>query len=212
MSGTDTTGIRFSLDDFRERAARQNALAPDAGFGDHVLNPEFADMLRANASRDAAVLIGVSDDGGEARVLLTQRTEKLRTHSGQVAFPGGRIDPEDVSPEAAAMREAHEEVALDPALVTPIGRLPDYLTGSGYRIVPVLATIAPGQALTPNPDEVDAVFDVPLAFLMDPANHRMESRIWQGRERFYYTMPFGERFIWGVTAGIIRSMFERLYR
>ena len=96
--------------------------------------------------------------------------------------------------------------------MTPIGRLPDYLTGSGYRIVPVLATIAPGQALTPNPDEVDAVFDVPLSFLMDPANHRMESRIWQGRERFYYTMPFGERFIWGVTAGIIRSMFERLYR
>lgn len=212
MSRAEVMTSRFSIDDFRQRAASQAGHEPDAGFGDHVLNPDFADMLRANAHRDAAVLIGVADHDGEARVLLTQRTEKLRTHSGQVAFPGGRIDPEDASAEAAAMREAQEEVDLDPALVTPLGRLPDYLTGSGFRIVPVLATIAPGHALTPNPDEVDAVFDVPLAFLMDPANHRMESRIWQGRERFYYTMPFGERFIWGVTAGIIRSMFERLYR
>ncbi len=212
MSQTDVAEGSFSLTDFRARAASQRGGAPETGFGDHVLNPDFADMLRATPKRDAAVLIGVSDHDGEARVLLTQRTEKLRTHSGQVAFPGGRIDPEDSSAEAAAMREAREEVDLDPDLVTPVGRLPDYLTGSGFRIVPVLATIAPGFALTPNPDEVDAVFDVPLAFLMDPANHRLESRVWQGRERFYYTMPFGDRFIWGVTAGIIRSMFERLYR
>ena len=181
--------------------------------GDHIMNPMSTPSPRRLAQlRSAAVLVPVMVREGEATLLLTQRTEELPAHAGQVAFPGGRIDPEDASPEAAAMREAHEEVALDPALVTPVGRLPDYLTGSGYRIVPVLATIAPGRALTPNPDEVDAVFDVPLSFLMDPANHRMESRIWQGRERFYYTMPFGERFIWGVTAGIIRSMFERLYR
>lgn len=212
MTGQDVIADAFSLEDFRRRALNQDQRAPDTGFGDHVLNPEFADVLRANARKDAAVLIGVSERDGEAQVLLTQRTEALRTHSGQVAFPGGRIDADDASPEAAALREAQEEVDLDPGLVTPVARLPDYYSGSGFRIVPVLAIVAPEAALTPNPEEVDSVFDVPLAFLMDPANHRKESRVWQGRERFYYTMPFGERYIWGVTAGIIRTMFERLYR
>lgn len=212
MTGQDVIADAFSLEDFRRRALNQDQRVPDTGFGDHVLNPEFADVLRANARKDAAVLIGVSERAGEAQVLLTQRTEALRTHSGQVAFPGGRIDAEDASPEAAALREAQEEVDLDPGLVTPVARLPDYYSGSGFRIVPVLAIVAPEPVLTPNPEEVDSVFDVPLAFLMDPANHRKESRIWQGRERFYYTMPFGERYIWGVTAGIIRTMFERLYR
>jgi len=153
----------------------------------------------------------VVDRGEEATVLLTKRTEKLRSHSGQIAFPGGRIDPEDATPEHAALREAEEEIGLDATFIEVIGRMPDYLTGSGYRIAPVLATVRPGFLLTINEDEVDDAFEVPLRFLMDPANHRRESRMWQERERFFYTMPHGERYIWGVTAGILRTLYERLY-
>lgn len=202
----------FSALAFRQRAENQNGQIPETGFGDHLLNPEFADFVRANAVRPAAVLIPVVDSGEDARILLTQRAAALRNHSGQVAFPGGTIDAEDGTAEIAALREAEEEIGLDRALVTPVGRLPDYVTGSGFRITPVLAIVDPAYTAIPNPVEVEDVFEVPMSFLMDPANHRMESRIWQGRERFYYTMPYGERFIWGVTAGIIRSMFERLYR
>jgi 8-oxo-dGTP pyrophosphatase MutT (NUDIX family) len=135
----------------------------------------------------------------------------MRSHSGQIAFPGGKIDAEDPSPEDAALREAGEEIGLDGGHVDVIGRLPEYVSGSGYRIAPVLSIVRPGFLLTINPDEVDAAFEVPLAFLMDPANHRRQSRIWNDRERFFYEMPFGDRYIWGVTAGIIRTLYESLY-
>ncbi len=161
--------------------------------------------------RDAAVLVPVVDHVEGATLILTQRTEKLRSHSGQVAFPGGGIDDTDASPEAAALREAHEEIGLDRAHIEVIGRMPDYVTGSGYRIAPVLSIVKPGFELKANPDEVDAVFEVPLAFLMDPANHRRESRTWNDQTRYFYTMPFGDRRIWGVTAGIIHTLYERLY-
>ncbi len=200
----------FSAADFRQRALREQA-PHDVEFGDHVLNPGFDHLVARDRLRDAAVLIPVIDRGEEATVLLTKRTEKLRSHSGQVAFPGGRIDPEDASPEHAALRETEEEIGLGASFIEVIGRMPDYLTGSGYRIAPVLATVRPGFMLTINEDEVDDAFEVPLSFLMDPANHRRESRIWQERERFFYTMPHGERHIWGVTAGIIRTLYERLY-
>ncbi len=204
----------FSAGGFRLRAASQRAYEPDQGFGDHVLNPGLAGAVRANAIRPAAVLIPVIDTGAEAdaRVLLTQRTANLRTHSGQIAFPGGTIDDGDGSARAAAIREAGEEIGLAAEAVTAVGELPQYMSGSGFLITPVLAVVGAEHRLTPNPHEVEAIFDVPLSFLMNPDNHRIESRIWQGRERFYYTMPFEDRFIWGVTAGIVRAMFERLYR
>ena len=151
------------------------------------------------------------DHGDDATVLLTKRTETMRSHSGQIAFPGGRIDPTDATPEAAALRETLEEVGIGGEDIELVGRLPDYVTGSGYRIAPVLGIVSPNAFLTLNADEVEDAFEVPLAFLMDEANHRKESRIWQDRERFYYTMPYGDRFIWGVTAGIIRILYERLY-
>jgi 8-oxo-dGTP pyrophosphatase MutT (NUDIX family) len=181
------------------------------GYGDHTLNPDLHEMIAGNRLRDAAVLIPVIEHGEAATVLLTQRAEKLRSHSGQVAFPGGRIDPTDASAEDAALRETFEEVGLPARSVEVIGRMPDYVTGSGYRIVPVVGVVQPGFELVINEAEVDAAFEVPLGFLMDPANHRRESRVWLERERFYYTMPYGDRFIWGATAGIIRTIYERLY-
>jgi 8-oxo-dGTP pyrophosphatase MutT (NUDIX family) len=132
----------------------------------------------------------------------------MRTHSGQIAFPGGTIDPWDASAEAAAVREAEEEVGLPPSRVETIGRLPQYLAGSGFRITPVIAIVQPGFKFHLNRHEVDDAFEVPFDFLMDPANHNRESKEWQGIERHYYTMPYHDRFIWGVTAGIIRTLYE----
>lgn len=203
----------FTAADFRRRVLAADDAKPQLPeyFGDHRLNPAMFATLRAARLRDAAVLVPVVETGGEASLILTRRTDTLRQHSGQVAFPGGAIDPEDASAEAAALREAHEEIGLDADHVETIGRLPDYLTGSGFRITPVLSVLRPGFELKINPDEVDAVFEVPLSFLMDEANHRQESRMWQGHERHYYVMPYRDWFIWGVTAGILRTLYERFY-
>jgi 8-oxo-dGTP pyrophosphatase MutT (NUDIX family) len=149
------------------------------------------------------------EDG--ATIILTKRTEKLRNHSGQVAFPGGSIDPSDNSPQDAALRETEEEIGLDRGFVEVVGRLPDYVSGSGFRVAPILGIVRTGFLLTLNEDEVDDVFEVPLAFVMDAANHSKESREWQGRTRHFYKMPYGDRYIWGLTAGIIRMLYERLY-
>jgi 8-oxo-dGTP pyrophosphatase MutT (NUDIX family) len=176
-----------------------------------VLNPDWTQLAEAPAAREAAVLVPIVDHPAGATVILTRRSDALRKHSGQVAFPGGSIDPEDASPEAAALRESREEIGLDGAFVETLGRLPAYRTTTGFRITPVLGIVSPGFALTPDPVEVADVFEVPLAFLMDAANHRRESRLFQGHERFYYSMPFGGQIIWGVTAGIVRALYERLY-
>lgn len=201
----------YSAADFRERAALQSGPYDGADYGDHRINPSLKPLFVHDKLRDAAVLIPVVDHGDEATVLLTKRAEQLRSHSGQVAFPGGRIDDTDASPEEAALRETQEEIGLGRDFIEIVGRMPDYVSGSGYRIAPVLSIVRPGFRLTLNPTEVDDAFEVPLSFLMDAANHTRESRIWQDHERFFYTMPYGERYIWGVTAGIIRTLYERLY-
>ena len=201
----------FSAEDFRRRAVAR--LLPDRGAvtGDHSFNPELAERLLGIERRAAAVLVPIIHREPEATVLLTERTSGLRAHAGQIAFPGGRIDPEDAGPEAAALREAEEEIGLDPAFVETLCLGPDYLTGSGYHVAPVVAIVRPGFQLSLNPAEVAAVFEVPLAFLMNPANHHRGSRIWQGANRVYFEMPYGDRHIWGITAGILRILYERLY-
>jgi 8-oxo-dGTP pyrophosphatase MutT (NUDIX family) len=144
-------------------------------------------------------------------VLLTQRTESLPRHSGQIAFPGGRMEPTDRDPTATALREAQEEIGLDPEFVEPLGYLDAYRTGTGFRIIPVVALVREGFALQLDPREVADAFEVPLAFLMDEANHRTEVRTWRGAERRFYAMPFEQRYIWGATAGIMKNMHKRLF-
>lgn len=201
----------FTAADFRQRAAHKKTDFSNLEDGDHRLNPDAYDTVLHNNLRDAAVLVPVVDRGRDASVILTKRTEKLRSHAGQIAFPGGRLDATDPTPEFAALRETQEEIGLAPHFIEVVGRMPDYVSGSGFRIAPILSVVKPGFRLDINPDEVEDAFEVPLSFLMDPANHNRESRIWQDKERFFYTMPFHERYIWGVTAGIIRSVYERLY-
>lgn len=201
----------FSAADFRARVAARPQVRPGEAFGDHRFNPGHPRLTFSKPLRDAAVLIPVVDHGTEATMLLTKRAETLRSHTGQVAFPGGRVDAGDPSPEATALRETAEEIGLGAGFIELVGRMPDYVSGTGYRIAPVLSVVQPGFHLTLNPDEVDAAFEVPLSFLMDPANHRRGSRFWNDLEWFFYEMPYGGQRIWGVTAGIIRTLYERLY-
>ena len=160
--------------------------------------------------RPAAVLIPIVDHA-QPTVLLTQRAAHLNDHAGQISFPGGKIDATDASPLDAALREAEEEIGLDREFIDPIGYLDLYATGFGFRILPTLARVKPGFKLRINETEVDDAFEVPLAFLMDPANHQLHSKEFRGMERSYYAMPFAERYIWGATAGILRVLYERVY-
>ena len=162
-----------------------------------------------SASTPAAVLIALVEREGGLNLILTRRADTLSRHSGQVALPGGRMDVGE-TPWAAALREAQEEIGLDPGFVRLTGLCDIYRTGSGFEITPVVAFVAPGFVLTPSPAEVAEVFETPFAFLMDPANH--EERIWESPEgaRRYYAMPHHDRLIWGATAGILRGLWERL--
>jgi 8-oxo-dGTP pyrophosphatase MutT (NUDIX family) len=179
--------------------------------GDLDLDDELWKKAGVQAVKPAAVLVPIVERP-EPTVLLTLRTPDLKSHSGQIAFPGGKIDPTDASPLDAALREAEEEIGLDRKLIDPIGYLDLYLTFSGFRILPTLARVAPDYRLSINPAEVVEAFEVPVEFLMQPLNHQRHSRIWkEGIERHYYAMPFGERYIWGITAGILRNLYERIY-
>jgi 8-oxo-dGTP pyrophosphatase MutT (NUDIX family) len=191
--------VPAALNDFTAQAQR----------GDLDLDPSLWERAGVQATRPAAVLVPVVDRL-EPTVLLTQRTE-LPSHPGQIAFPGGKIEPHDATPADAALREADEEIGLPHALIEPIGYLDLYLTFSGYRILPTVARVRPGYRLVLSQAEVADAFEVPLAFLMDAQNHALHSRDWKGVTRRYYAMPFGERYIWGVTAGILRNLYERVY-
>ena len=180
------------------------------GSGDPGTDRMLEIIAREQPVRPAAVLIAVVDHA-EPTVLLTQRSPNLSEHAGQIAFPGGKIDATDKSPRDAALREAWEEVGLDGAFIDPIGYLGVYGTGFGFRILPTVARVKPGFALTINHAEVVDAFEVPLSFLMNPANHQIHSKEFRGIERSYYAMPYAERYIWGATAGILRVLYERIY-
>jgi len=178
--------------------------------GDEGTDEMLKIIAREQPIRPAAVLIPVVDRP-EPTVLLTQRAAHLNSHAGQIAFPGGKIDATDASPVDAALREAEEEVGLARKFVEPIGYLDIYGTAFGFRIVPMLARVRPGFELSINHSEVDDAFEVPLSFLMNPANHQLHSKEFRGVERSYYAMPFAERYIWGATAGILRALYQRIY-
>ncbi len=157
----------------------------------------------------AAVLIAVTDRA-EPGVILTQRPSNMRRHAGQVAFPGGRIDASDADAVAAALREAEEETALPPHHVSVIGATDQYRTVTGYEITPILGVIPPDLTLVANPDEVANIFEVPLAFLLDPANHQRRAIDWEGATRHYYEMTWDGHRIWGATASMIVNLSRRL--
>lgn len=213
-------GFRYDASEFRERARRRLHAAPppeayDARLaalrGDDDLNRQLTPIDAAASGRAAAVLVPVVRREPQLTVLLTLRTEHLPSHAGQVCFPGGKIDDADMGPVGAALREAYEETGLEPHFVEPLGFLDVYQTRTGFRVVPVVGLVEPAFTLNAAPDEVAEVFEVPLGFLMDPRNHLQETRLWQGVERRFYAMPYGERYIWGATAGMLKNLYDRLY-
>ncbi len=197
---------RLSLD---VPAALYDLNAP-ARRGDLDLDPDLWRRAGVAATKPAVVLVPVVARA-EPTVLLTQRTADMPSHPGQIAFPGGGIQPGDASPTAAALREAQEEIGLDPAKIDPIGYLDLFLTFSGFRILPLVARVAADHSLILDRREVSEAFEVPLAFLMTPANHQYLKRDWKGIERHYYAITYSDRYIWGITAGILRNMYERIY-
>jgi 8-oxo-dGTP pyrophosphatase MutT (NUDIX family) len=156
--------------------------------------------------RAASVLVPIVNRTPDITILLTQRTEDMPSHAGQVAFPGGRWQENDADAVATALRETEEEVGLDRKFVDVIGSYDHYLTGTGYEITPVVGIVTPGFTTRADPREVADVFEVPLDHFLDEANHRIDSRQAQGRERRFYAMPYGQRYIWGATAGMLKNL------
>jgi 8-oxo-dGTP pyrophosphatase MutT (NUDIX family) len=180
------------------------------GPSDWDLNPELQGELAAMAApRPAAVLVPIVRRA-ELSVLLTQRSHDMPSHPGQISFPGGKLEEGDITPIDCALREAKEEIGLPPGNVEPLGFLDSYRTGTGFQISPVVGLVDPNFDAVLDPREVLEIFEVPLAFLMDPANHQRASREWRGRQRFFYAMPYQGRYIWGATAGILKNLYERL--
>jgi 8-oxo-dGTP pyrophosphatase MutT (NUDIX family) len=213
-------------------AVPSTSLQPDALKARFAHPPVWQpEVLRENFSSDrppaqAAVLVPIVMRGPQANsptVLLTRRAAHMKTHSGQIAFPGGKVDPQDANRQATALREAEEEVGLSARHVQVIGELPVYVTGTSFWVTPVIGLVSPDFDLRPNADEVDEVFEVPLSFLMNPANHRRHVFEWQGSQRQWFSMPYEEQratamgqvqavehFIWGATAGMLRNFYRFL--
>ena len=200
-----------TLDDFLTRAAARldppvGAMSLQEGGDMDFLTPEEVAIIRP-----AAVLIGIIPRKTGATTLLTVRPTTMSTHAGQVAFPGGKVDPIDVDEVAAALREAEEEVGVVPSDVDVIGKGSPYVTGTRFRITPVLGVLPADFVAVPDPTEVADVFETPLDFLMKSANHQTGHAVYKGKERQYYEMPHNGYRIWGVTAGIIRRLYQTLY-
>ncbi len=178
-------------------------------FGDGDLNG--VPTPTGQTLKPAAVIAPLLIHDGPPRLLLTERASHLNKHAGQIAFPGGRIEAEDASPLDAALREMHEEVGIGRAHVDVLGRFDPYETVTGYCVTPFVGIVRPGYQIMADPSEVADVFETPFEFLMNPDNHQRQSRVWQGRERHFYAMPWQERYIWGATAGMLKSLHDRLY-
>jgi 8-oxo-dGTP pyrophosphatase MutT (NUDIX family) len=193
----------LSADWLRLRFASAQPAAPTV-YGDEGPRPD------PSALRPAAVLVPVVARPPGLTVLFTRRAAHLKEHSGQVSFPGGRVHSADASPEETALREAREEIGLDPARVELLGRMSEYCTRTGFRITPVIGILTPPFELLPDANEVEEIFEVPLAFLLDPSNRRRESREWQGELRCFFSMPYERHYIWGATAGMLVNLANHL--
>jgi 8-oxo-dGTP pyrophosphatase MutT (NUDIX family) len=219
----DSRADPFTEPGFRVRARRGLLAEPSPaifdprtgralGPSDWDLEPEFkGDLAVMEPPRPAAVLVPVVLRE-TLTVMLTERSHDMPSHPGQVSFPGGKVEACDTSPVECALREVQEEIGIAAAFIEPLGYLDSYRTGTGFQINPVVAFVRPGFTLKLDPREVLDVFEVPLAFLMDAANHKKQSREWRGRERWFYAMPYEGRYIWGATAGMIKNMHQRLFQ
>ncbi len=213
--------FRFDALEFQDLAAqRLHPSVPPAMTDMSVPAPRSDDDLNVHLGatfdpvsnpRPAAVLVPLVNRDGELTVLLTRRSDEMPSHPGQVAFPGGKIDPGDDGPVGAALRETHEETGLERKFVETCGFLDVYQTRTGFRICPVVALVKPGFSLQPEEGEVAEIFEVPLGFLMNPDNHQRQGREWEGKKRWFYAMPYERHYIWGATAGMLRNFYDRVY-
>ena len=207
VTGVDTHLPKVSGELLAPAALRRRFVAPPVWTPEYLSEPKFSQRTPVAAS--VLVPLVMRD---QLMVLLTQRTAHLSSHSGQVAFPGGKADPEDADVAATALREAQEEVGLEPHWVEVLGNLSMYVTGTSFLVTPVVALVRPGFALQPNPYEVADVFEVPLDFLLNPAHHERHRLQWQGAQREWFAMPYQDgattRYIWGATAGMLRNFYR----
>jgi len=208
-NGEGGRGGRLSRDQIAARLAAARPVERSDALTAARLRGWAATEMDQTKTVPASVLVPLVERPEGMTVMLTRRTAHLNKHAGQVSFPGGRVE-HDEDALAAALRETDEEIGLDPALVDVLGRLDDYVTITGFRVTPFVGLIAPGFTVTPDPFEVAEIFEVPLAFLLDPANHQRHSRVVDGRERPYYAMPYNDHYIWGATAGMLMNLYEVL--